>query len=124
MNDNQSAREGQSAAYWAGSVARAQRVASLSGDLFWGLTPAEVEQILREAIGEWRDKARAASYNAAMVCACLYNCHRDPKAHPEPFTPADFLPQIEKPQPKDEIDPELVAQKVTLAMNVLTQINS
>jgi len=107
-------------------VARAHRVASLSGDLFWGLTPAEVEQIMREAIGEWRDKARAASYNAAMICACLYNCHRDPKSHPEPFTPDDFLPQIQKPEPEPvtEVPPEVVAKKVELAMNVLTQINS
>jgi len=103
-------------------VARAQRVASLSGDLFWGLTPAEVDGIVGEAIGEWRDKARAASYNAAMVCACLYNCHRDPKAHPEPFTPDDFLPQIQTP--KAEIPAEVVAQKVTMAMGVLAQLNS
>jgi hypothetical protein len=79
---------------------------------------------MREAIGEWRDKARAASYNAAMVCACLYNCHRDPKAHPEPFTPDDFLPQIRKPEPKAEIPAEVVAQKVTRAMGVLTQLNA
>jgi hypothetical protein len=57
-----------------------------------------------------------------MVCACLYNCHRDPKVHPEPFTPDDFLPQIQTP--KAEIPAEVVAQKVTMAMGVLTQINS
>ena len=79
---------------------------------------------MREAIGEWRDKARAASYNAAMICACLYNCHRDPKSHPEPFTPDDFLPQIQTPKAEPEVEPEVVAKKVALAMGVLQQLNS
>jgi len=102
-------------------VARAYRVASLSGDLFWDLTPSEVDAIVCEAVSEWRDKARAASYNAALICACLYNCHRDSKSHPEPFTPEDFLPRIETPKP--EIPPEVVASKANLAMGALSKLN-
>ncbi len=102
-------------------MARAQRVASLSGDLFWTLTPSEVDGILAEAVGEWRDKARAASYNAALICSCLYNCHRDPKSHPEPFTPEDFLPRQETPKP--EIPPEVVASKAKAAMGALSKLN-
>ena len=102
-------------------MARAYRVASLSGDLFWTLTPAEVDEIMREAVSEWQDKARAASYNAALICACLYNCHRDPKSHPEPFTPEDFLPSIQTPKP--EIPPDVVASKANMAMGALSKLN-
>ena len=102
-------------------MARAYRVASLSGDLFWTLTPSEVEDILAEAVGEWRDKARADAYNAALICACLYNCHRDSKSHPEPFTPEDFLPRIETPKP--EIAPDVVASKANMAMGALSKLN-
>ena len=102
-------------------MARAYRVASLSGELFWTLTPSEVDGIMREAVSEWQDKARAASYNAALICACLYNCHRDLKSHPEPFTPDDFLPRIETYKP--EIPPEVVASKVNMAMGVLSKLN-
>lgn len=74
-----------------------------------------------EAIGEWRDKAKAAAYNAAMICACLYNCHRDHKSHPEPFTPDDFLPSNDPPP--EPPTPEEVARKTTAAMAILTAIN-
>jgi hypothetical protein len=29
---------------------------------------------------------------AAMICSLLANIHRDEDAHPEPYTPADFMP--------------------------------
>jgi hypothetical protein len=75
-----------------------------------------------EALDEWRARDRSAAYNAAMICASLYNCHRDPKSHPDPFTPDDFLPRIQTPKP--EVPPEVVAQKVTMAMGVLSKLNA
>ena len=102
-------------------MARAHRVASLSGDLFWSLTPAEVDGILCEALDEWRARERGAAYNSAMICASLYNCHRDPKSHPEPFTPDDFLPQVIKPKP--EVPPEALTKKANFAMSTLQSMN-
>ena len=74
---------------------------------------------MREAVGEWQDKARAASYNAALICASLYNCHRDPKT--DAFTPEDFLPSIKPPKP--EIPPDVVASKASMAMGALSKLN-
>ena len=102
-------------------MARAYRVASLSGDLFWSLTPAEIDGIICEALDEWRARERAAAYNAAMICASLYNCHRDSKTHPDPFTPDDFLPRIEKPKPPTP--PEVLTQKANMAMGILQTLN-
>lgn len=103
-------------------MARARRVASLPETLFWDLTPGEVDTIIHEALEEWRAKERAAAHNTAMVCACLYNCHRDPKHHPEPFTPDDFLPRTvvaPAPEPSDD----QVAMKAQSAMRLLQALN-
>lgn len=103
-------------------MARARRVASLSSFSFWQLTPAEVDDILREAIEEWQARERSAAHNAAMICASIYNCHRDTKAHPEPFTPDDFLPEIPRP-PEPPPDDTEVARKALAAMKLLASID-
>lgn len=102
-------------------MARARRVASLSGASFWSLTPAEVDDILREALDEWRARERSAAHNAAMVCASIYNCHRDPKRHPEPFTAEDFLPALPEP-PAPPLDDEEVGRKAAAAFRLLASI--
>lgn len=104
-------------------MARACRVASLPESLFWELTPAEVDGIMCEALDEWRAKERAADYRAALISSCLYNCHRDPKKHPEPFTPDDFLPSHEMPEPAPEPTITEVANKARNAMRILQTIN-
>jgi hypothetical protein len=100
-------------------------VASLSADLFWSLTPAEVDDILREALSEWQARDRAAAHNAALICATLCNCHRDPKSHPQPFTASDFLPEIEDDEPEETPEPtqEEIASKARRAMDLLTKVN-
>lgn len=95
-------------------------MASLSESHFWDLTPGEVDEILHEAIEEWRAKDRSAAYNAALICSVLCNCHRDSKAHPEPFTPDDFLPKY-GPPPKPPTQAE-VASKARNVMDVLTKV--
>ena len=34
---------------------------------------------------------RRADLRAAQICCTLANIHRDPKAKPDPFSPADFM---------------------------------
>lgn len=114
--------EGQSAAWWAGCVARARRLASLPESHFWELTPGEVDEILHEAVAEWRAKERTADCRAGMICSSLYNCHRDPKTRPEPFTPDDFFPP-EKPAPKPEPTQSEIAAKARSAMKVFQTLN-
>lgn len=104
-------------------MARARRVASLPESLFWSLTPAEVDGIIFEALDEWRARQRADAFNAAMICSVLCNINRDPKKHPEPYTPDDFLPRIEPEKPKPETTPEEVAQKARNAMQILSKFN-
>lgn len=80
-----------------------------------------MDEIIREGISEWQARDRSAAYNTALICASLYNCHRDPKQHPQPFTPADFLPsqQVEREEPAAPV----VAAKVTSAMRILQALN-
>lgn len=105
-------------------MARARRVASLPESLFWELTPAEVDGILCEALDEWRAKERAADYRAALISSCLYNCHRDPKKQPEPFTPSDFLPSYEPAEPEPEPTTADIALKAKSAMKLLQKLNA
>ena len=58
-----------------------------------------------------------------MICSVLCNINRDPKHHPEPYTPDDFLPRSEPPKPKAPPAPEQVAEKARNAMQILTKIN-
>lgn len=102
-------------------MARAARVASLPESLFWDLTPGEVDEILREAMEEWQARDRAAMFNAAMICATLANCHRDPKKKPEPFSPADWMPAA-PPPPKPELTAAQVAAKGRAAMGGLQKL--
>ncbi len=95
-------------------------MASLSDSYFWDLTPGEVDEILHEAIEEWRAKDRSAAYNAALICSCLYNCHRDSKEHPQPFTPDDFLPS-RKP-PKADPTPDEMTRKANASMEILKSL--
>ncbi|MES2706074.1 MAG: hypothetical protein V4726_05660 [Verrucomicrobiota bacterium] len=99
-------------------------MASLPESHFWNLTPGETDEILREAIDEWRARERSAAYGQAMIVATLYNCHRDPKKHPEPFTPEDFLPRQTPPQPPREPTSAEVATKIKTAMKTVSLINS
>ena len=103
-------------------MARARRVASLAESLFWDLTPCEVDAIICEALDEWRAKDRAAAYNAAIICATLCNCHRDPKQKPDPFVPDDFMPRYEQEEDED-LSPQEVAAKARAAMAILNAVN-
>jgi len=96
-------------------------VAALPETYFWDLTPGEVDDILFEAVEEIRAKEYSAARNAALICASLYNCHRDPKAHPDPFTADDFLPSRTPPPPPPS--DEEVAHKGRQAMKILTALN-
>jgi hypothetical protein len=39
-----------------------------------------------------------------MICAELYNIHRDREQHPEPFSAADFLPFLRGQEEEDEAE--------------------
>jgi hypothetical protein len=64
---------------------------------FEELTPAEWGWIC-EAHGT---KEERLDYRAALICAVLANCHRNPKA--KPFQPRDFMPQKQHEQTPEDM---------------------
>lgn len=70
--------------------------AGISNELFWTLTPREVEEILKRR-GE---EERSRNLRAGLVAATIINVHKKKGA---PLTkPADFLRS--RPQPGDYMD--------------------
>jgi hypothetical protein len=60
-------------------------------------------------VSEWIAWARVRGmpqarddFRAGQICAVLANIHRDDKARPEPFGPADFMPGLVERQEGDE----------------------
>lgn len=68
---------------------------------FEELTPAEwgyiceAHGIKQERLDYWDD------YRAALICAVIANCHRDPKS--QPLKPADFMPQKKREQTPEDM---------------------
>jgi len=50
------------------------------------------------ALAPW-DEMRA-DLRAGVVAATIANIYRDRKAHPKPFSAADYMPYAEKPKPQ------------------------
>lgn len=60
---------------------------------------------------------------AAVIAATLANIHRDPKKHPEPYPPADFIPNWSgdvRWQDPDELEAVAKAAAMTIGEGDLT----
>ncbi len=67
-----------------------------------------------------------ADYHAALICAVLANINRDPKRTPRAFTPADFMPTLqreESPDPDDHLN-DLLALAGSLGAEVIVARDS
>lgn len=53
---------------------------------------------LLEPFGQWRD-----DYRMCILASILANIKRDPKKHPTPFDPLDFMPDFMTLPDEDEI---------------------
>lgn len=47
----------------------------------------------------------AAFYRSGIVAATIANVNRDTKTHPEPFSPADFMPKSKRREEEAEKQP-------------------
>lgn len=68
--------------------ARARNRYGLSRDEFLSCSPCEFDLLLRDEIGQIRERV----YPAALICSVLANLHRDPEKRPDAWQPADFMP--------------------------------
>lgn len=78
---------------WSGAIA-----AGIPNELFWELTPREIEEVLRRRAEE--DKAQLLRFG--LIAATIVNVHRSKGA--ALVQPSDFI--REKPKPEDYMDPE------------------
>lgn len=85
-------------AIWAARCARASRIGGISESIFWNLTPAETEGILKEASDEFRDRETLTDRRFALVCSTMCNLQG------ADCTLEDFLPKQETEVSQEEIE--------------------
>jgi len=91
----------------------------------WGL-----QRISSHELAEWQAYAQVepfgderADLRAAIIACTIANAHRDPEQHPEPFTPADFMPHFGLSNQTEAEAGQSIEQQMAL-LNVFMQAYS